>query len=485
MSEIIKKKPKGESYFLEDLNRKFLLIESLEDCPVITAETELCIIKTDFCNSDLKCIKKMNTKNKSTEFWILSDNLSRENILLANKYGIKNVISSPFDKKMVEEFFNKRIGNYYPANAKSDKYDYSCIANSKVMIVDDNILNIDLLKEVLNPFNIEISTFQKPKEALKDSIYEEYDLFLLDIMMPEMSGFELAKKIKNTHLNKDSAIIFISALSDSHNKITGYDLGSCAYIEKPFDINIVKSQIFNLLKSKKAEAVLKATKENFLASIAHDLKTPISAEINALNLLLGKNFGELDGEQEEIIEDILHSTKFMQDMVENILCKNKIENNKIILSKQVYSLKEIIEHSIEQTKHILKPKQQKIEFEYSHENILIPLDFLEMKRAIINLIANASEYSPVGGKILIKAFRTDAKICLFVQDFGRGIEVENQKDVFLQYITYAKKYKKVGTGLGLYITKKIIEAHDGEIILESKIGFGTKITIFLPIYDKE
>lgn len=485
MSEIIKKKPKGEDYFLDNLNRKFLLIESFDDFTEINSEIELCILKTNFKNSDLKFIKKLKIKNPNTEFWILSDNLSRENILIANKYGIKNVISSPFDKKMVEEFFNNKSGNYCEYEPKKDKYDYSCIANSKIMIVDDNMMNIELLREILNPFNVEISTFQKPKEAYKTSLHEEFDLFLLDIMMPEMSGFELAKKIKNTHTNKNSDIIFISALSDSHTKITGYDLGSCAYIEKPFDINIVKSQIFNLLKTRKAAEILKETRENFLASVAHDLKTPISAEINALNLLLGKNFGELEGEQEELIEDILHSTKFMQDMVENILCKNKIENNKIVLSKQVYSLKEIIEHCIEQTKHIIKPKQQKIELEYDRETILIPLDFLEIKRALINLIANASEYSPIGGKIEIKVYKNGSKVCLSVKDFGKGIEVENQKDVFSQYITYAKKYKKVGTGLGLFITKNIIEAHDGEIILESKIGQGTKVTIMLPIYDKE
>ena len=114
-------------------------------------------------------------------------------------------------------------------------------------------------------------------------------------MMPEMSGFELARKIKDTQLNKDAIIVFISALSDSHNKIKGYDLGSFAYIEKPFDVNIVKSQIFNILKSKKAQEVISSSKESFLATVAHDLKTPISAGINALNLLLGENLGELEG----------------------------------------------------------------------------------------------------------------------------------------------------------------------------------------------
>lgn len=485
MSETTQKKMRSLNNQSSKWDDKFLIIDNLLEFNELNPEIELCIIKTNFCKSDLKHIEKIKSSYPGTEFWIYSDDLSRENIILANKFDIKNIISSPLDKTMVEDFFNNKYKNNTHYKYKEDKYDYSIIKNSKIMIVDDNYLNIELLKEVLQPFNIEIRTFSKPKEAHQISLNENFDLFLLDVMMPEMSGFELAKRIKNSPVNKDSAIIFISALSDTHNKITGYDLGSFAYIEKPFDINIVKSQIFNILKNKKKEEIINSSRENFLATVAHDLKTPINAEINALKLLLGKNLGNLDGIQEEVIEDILDSTKFMKDMVENILCKSKMDNNKLVLSKEVYSINKVIEHCINITKYILKPKHQKIEFKCNCDNILLPLDFLEMKRAIHNLIANASEYSPVGGKIFIEAFQAENKIGIIVQDFGKGIEIENQDDVFAQYITYAKKYKKIGTGLGLYITKKIVEAHNGEITLESKVGYGTKITVFLPTYNRD
>ncbi len=101
------------------------------------------------------------------------------------------------------------------------------------------------------------------------------------------------------------------------------------------------------------------------------------------------------------------------------------------------------------------------------------------------MIANASEYSPEGGKILIEVFENGSEIGFYVQDYGKGIDLVNQQDVFLQYMTFAKKYKKVGSGLGLYITKRIIEAHNGEINLESKLGEGTKITVTLPTYKKD
>lgn len=485
MPEIIKPKNDDKKLKREYSHQKFIILENVTDYKKLKPEIELCIVKTNFCKSDLKIIKKIRGSRKDIEFWICSDNLSRENILIANKIGIKNVISSPIDTKMVEEFFANKDGTIYTNKLSKDSYDYSSILDARVMIVDDNPLNVELLDEILSTFGVEICKFSKPKDAYQIIEKEKFDLILLDVMMPEMSGFELAKKIKNSEINKNAPIIFISALSDSQNKIRGYDLGSFAYIEKPFDVNIVKSQIFNLLKNQKTQELLNSAHESFLATIAHDLKTPINAEINALNLLLNRDFGNLGELQQEILEDILNSTKFMQDMVENILCKNKIENNKIILSKQVYSLKEVVEHCIELTKYILEPKKQQIVFECDITNTLLPMDFMEIKRAINNLITNASEYSPHESKIVIKIIQKNNKLGLYIQDFGKGVEIEDQVDIFHQYISYAKKYKKVGTGLGLYITKRIIEAHKGEIVLESQVGYGTRVTFLLPKYTKE
>lgn len=484
MPEIINSLSSDKDYLKNNFNREFLFVDNVSNLKKIRSEVELCIIQSDFNKSDLKFIKKAKTTNRNAEIWICSNYLSKENILIANKIGIKTVISSPIDYKMVEEFFNKRKGS--PAIKKADvNYDFSSIANAKVMIVDDNLMNVELLEEILSKFNLKISKFLKPKEACQSMLHEKFDLFLLDVMMPEMSGFELAKRIKDTPHNQNAPIIFISALSDSHNKIKGYNLGSFAYIEKPFDVNMIRSQIFNILKNQRAQEIITSTKEDFLATVAHDLKTPINAGINALNLLLDKNLGELEEPQHELVEDILNSTKFMKDMVENILCKNKIESDKITLSKNVYSLKELAEHCIEITKYILAPRKQKIHFKCKINNTLLPMDFLEMKRAVHNLIANASEYSPDGGKILIEIFEMGDKIGLSVQDFGKGIDLVHQKDIFSQYMSFAKKYKRVGSGLGLYITKRIVEAHGGEITLKSKVGHGTKITILLPTYVKE
>lgn len=485
MQEVTKFPESFKPVSKSSIKQRFFIADNISQLKEIPSAVELCIIQTNFNKTDLNLLKKLKSQSNDLEFWISSKDLSRENVLLANKIGIKTVINYPVNEKMIEEFFAHKDSVKMKEISSQNQKIAEEIENAKIMIVDDNLMNVELLEEILSDFNIKVFTFLKPKEAYKAVLKEKFDLFLLDVMMPEMSGFELAKKIKETPQNKNTPVLFISALSDSRSKIKGYDLGSVAYIEKPFDIKLIKSQVFNFLKYQKQQEKVTQDKENFLAIIAHDLKTPIRSGINALNLLLNENLGKLGEPQQEIIENMLESSTFMKDMVENILCNNKIQRDKMNVDKQTCDFKDIVQSCIETSKYIISGKNQTIEFHCNLKNPLLKVDLLEIKRVINNLIVNASQYSPEGGKILIKVFKIGTVMGLSVRDFGRGIPFDKQEDVFLEYISLAKKYKTVGTGLGLFVSKTIVEAHGGEINLKSKKGYGTRITILLPIHNKE
>ena len=228
-------------------NEKLIFVESLKDLEKINglSKKKLCVAKTDF--KDLYIIKKINKKYPDLEIWLTSSEISRKNILLANSSGVKNIIPYPVDIRLIQKYFQKQNKT---ESLTAEIPNYRSLKGLKVMVVDDNQMNIDLLKETLSVLELDIKTFLKPIEASKIVNDEKFDLFLLDIMMPEMSGFELANIIKRTKINSDAPIIFISALSDAENKIMGYNVGSCAYIEKPFDIAVVRSQIYNMLKTK-------------------------------------------------------------------------------------------------------------------------------------------------------------------------------------------------------------------------------------------
>lgn len=298
--------------------------------------------------------------------------------------------------------------------------------------------------------------------------------------MPEMSGFDFTEIIKTTKINFDTPIMFISALNDPETKIRGFDLGSCAYIEKPFNVSVVRSQVYNVLKTKCLREALNDRKETFLAMVTHDLKTPVNAEICALEFLLKNNGLELNSVQNEIIKDILGAAKYMKSLVDNILHKYKFDNESLNLNKKHVSLKLLIAECIEETKYLFEERNQQLIFNCSVRNSDAVVDCLEIKRVVHNLLFNAIEYGFKNSKITIELYETKTEYVVGIKNFGHGIDLANPDEVFEKFVTLAKQNKKGGTGLGLYICKRIVEAHGGKICAESKVDDYTKITFTLP-----
>lgn len=458
-------------------NDRIIFVEHFKDLKNVEnlSKKKLCIIKTDFKN--INQIKKFTKNYPELEVWLASSEISRKNILSANSCGVKNVIQYPIDTRLIHDFFKKKDKVIQNQNSFSSPY---FLKGLKVMIVDDNQMNIELLVETLSEMGLEITTFFKPKEASEAVKEKQFDLCLLDIMMPEMSGFDLANEIKNTELNSLTPIIFISALSDPENKVKGFNLGSCAYIEKPFNVSVVRSQIYNTLKTKRLQKALSDRKETFLAMVTHDLKTPVNAEICALELLLDSKGPEIEGFQGEIIRDVLGAAKYMKTLVDNILHKYKFDNGNMILKKQLFSLKMLTVECIEETKYLFEDKNQQLIFNCSLMNSEAMIDCIEIKRVIHNLLINAIEYGRKNTPITIELLSTDENFVFSIKNSGIGIPFENPNDIFEKYVTYAEIDKKAGNGLGLYISKKIIDAHDGTISVKSKTNEYTKMTFTIP-----
>lgn len=277
----------------------------------------LCIIKTDF--KDINKIKSFCKKYPELEVWLACKEISRKNILFANSCGVKNVIEYPIKKEVLDDLLKNKLQKNFGKNSEKDEKILELIKGKKVMIVDDNQFNIELLEETLKSLNLNLLSFQKPKEAAKIIDLEKFDLFLLDVMMPELSGFDLAEIIKKSRLNSDTPIVFISALSDVENKVKGFNLGSYAYIEKPFNIKVVKSQILNLLKTNCKRENNSRLKDSYWAMVTHDMKGPVQAELSALNFLL--KTGKFDNQQVEVLNGMVSSTKFLQTLITNVMKK--------------------------------------------------------------------------------------------------------------------------------------------------------------------
>ena len=460
-------------------NKKVAYVENIKDIYKIKdlPSKKLCIIKTNF--HDLNPLKKFIQKFPNIEFWLTAKEISRKNIIQANGYGVKNVLPYPFDIKVIRDFFKKNSSEINDSKYSCDMY--NCLKGLNVMIVDDNELNVELLVETISNAGLNIHTFTKPLEALEMIKHNSFDLFLLDVMMPEMSGFELAKEIKKSSLNKDALFMFISAFSDAETKIAGFDLGSCAYIDKPFDINVVRSQVLNMLKTKQLRDAMNKTQDSFVAMVAHDLKSQVNAEIRALEILLNNTaHSENSNFNNEIISDLLQAAKYMKNLVNNILYKYKFENNFAALNKTHCSLKNIIEESITEIKYIVAEKQQNITFANKTKDSKVLIDCIEIKRVLNNLLSNSTEYAPRNSSIDLELSENSSCFIVSIKNRIKGNIPDNINDIFDKFVSFSKSSKCVNSGLGLYVAKKVIEAHNGAINAELIDDNIIKFTFSIP-----
>ena len=421
-------------------------------------------------------LKIIIEEHPETTFWAATKDFSKKYVLTASKLGIKNIVQFPIRENLITSFFDRNIEKE-ELSAKF-KNDYP-LSNSHILIVDDNELNIELLEEILSNPGIKITSVTNPVSAKKLIKTTHFNLFLLDILMPEMSGFELAGVIKESELNKNVPIIFISALNGDENIMNGYSCGACSYIEKPFSPSIVKAQIYNVLRQEEENKKTEKFREDFVATLTHDLKGPINAEICALKQLIEKDGSFFN--KREILSELLNSAQYMKIITDKIMCYYKQKHDKLQLNKEYTNIYPFVMSCIDEMKFLCEEKNISIRLFNNTGDLNLSIDKIEIKRVINNLITNAVEYSDKNSFTDITLDKDDKFFIFAIRDYGAGIDLDKHYSVFDEYMSLSKEHKKTGFGLGLNICKKITEAHGGDISIESKPSEGTKITFKLPL----
>ena len=252
-------------------------------------------------------------------------------------------------------------------------------------------------------------------------------------------------------------------------------------ISKHFDDLGKLNKYVVIMKDVTEQNEMQAQKDNFIATLTHDLKTPIRADILALELLLKGKFGDLNNEQKEILEEMLNSNNFMLNMLDTLLAKYKYESDKVVLNKNVFDLNILVENCAKELKYLFAEKNIDLKLYLSPKKIEINADKIELKRAIINLMSNAIKFNKNNGSVIIKTSKIKNIAKIEVADTGIGMPKEKMAHIFDRYVSYAKRFRRLGTGLGLFVTKKIIEAHKGKIEVSSIPQKGSVFTVKIPI----
>ena len=235
-----------------------------------------------------------------------------------------------------------------------------------------------------------------------------------------------------------------------------------------------------LIKDVTKEREIETLKEDFVATLTHDLKVPIVAESNIINFLLDGKFGEITEKQQFALLNMKNSNQELVELVQIILETYKIKETGIKLLKENILLNKFISDIVESMQPIANNSGITIYFTPSR-SIKVTADPMQLERVIKNLISNAISHSNTKDRIDITTGEIPGYITISVIDYGQGIPAEELKLIFNKYYSAAKKFRKIGTGLGLYLSQQIVKSHGGEITVESEENVKSEFCVKLPL----
>lgn len=241
-----------------------------------------------------------------------------------------------------------------------------------------------------------------------------------------------------------------------------------------------KKRYVLLIKDVTNEREVETLKEDFVATLTHDLKVPIVAAANILNFLIDGKFGDINEKQKVALLNMKNSNQELVELVQILLETYKIKETGIKLLKENILLNGFLDEVVNETQPIATNSGITIHFEPSR-NIKVTADPLQLERVVKNLISNAISHSNTKDRIDISTGEEPGFITISVIDYGQGIPPEEIKLIFNKYYSAAKKFRKIGTGLGLYLSQQIIKSHGGEITVESEENVRTVFCIKLPL----
>jgi signal transduction histidine kinase len=380
----------------------------------------------------------------------------------------------------------------------------SDILKARILIVDDQAAHSSLLEQILSGAGyVSVTTTNKPHEVCELHRKNQYSLILLDLQMPGLDGFQVLEGLKAVDTSGYLAVLVLTAQPD--HKLRALKAGAKDFVSKPFDLSEVSMRVHNMLevqllhqdserRTERAEARSEQSesanlaKNQFLANMSHELRTPLNGIIGFTEFLIDENPGPLKPKQKEYLGDVLSCAQHLLQLINDVLDLAKVDAGKMELYPEIFPVLRAVEEVAAVIKAIAQKKHIVVGIDVGTGLEAVQLDQRKFKQVLYNLLSNAVKFSDERGKVSIHVRRLDThRLEVQVRDTGIGIKTEDINRLFTEFEQLdsgaARHFE--GTGLGLALTKKIIEFQGGHISVESDLGRGSVFTVVLPVLTEE
>ena len=362
----------------------------------------------------------------------------------------------------------------------------------KILIVDDVMSNVLLLKILLSNEKYQVCTANCGNMCIEQAKNEKPDLILLDVMMPDISGFDAAQILKKDPATAHIPIIFLTALNNPSDLVHGFQVGASDFLTKPFNKEELVVRVFHQIKLvaatriiEKQNSELRATisnRDKMYSVIAHDLRSPMASIRMVLNLVVNSVSKDVVGpELFELLDKANRESEEVHDLLDNLLKWTKSQTGRLNVVRQELDLNDIIPGVVDIFEMIALTKKINLAYQGSDKPVVAVVDNDMLKTIVRNFLSNAIKFSPEDSTIEISLSKEGDFAKISVHDHGVGIDPERLDSIFKKGDTTYGTGGEEGSGLGLQLCADFARKNDGDVRVESVVGEGSTFSVLVPL----
>ena len=359
---------------------------------------------------------------------------------------------------------------------------------ASVLIVDDTIDTLRLLSDLLGERGYDVRAVTNGRQALQAVERDPPDLILLDIGLPEVDGYEVCRHLRASERTQDVPVIFITALSDTADKVRAFEAGGVDYVTKPFQVEEVLARVKAHVALRRAQAeladsftrlrALEQLRDDMVHLVIHDMRSPLASLLMDLRFLTA-SAGALSEDGRAALQSALNAVREMTAMASDVLDVSRLEACSMPIARAVWDLTQMARDVCSVLRTTGSERAVDID---TADAAAVTCDGALIRRVMENFVSNGIRYSPAGSLVRISIANGNGAVRVAVHDEGAGVAPEDREKIFEKFGTLADRQESSyhSVGLGLAFCKLAIEAHGGTIGVDSGVPAGCTFWFELP-----